>query len=269
MEKIEKNDELKNHIQKFIETKDEKSFTFIYNHFKKKLDLYLLKYEKDPINRENLISETFLKVLENIHTYDKKYHFSTWIYNICRNEFLLAKYYLKDGKNKIYFKHAGDPIFFESNRTDFHETDDSKSLGSFMEQMIFLQLNDSDLNIVHLNKNNLSDSRFMVNDDNLNEYLKYEDRCLLEKIKELENEFLFLIENEILKLIPKKFSDPYYLYEFKKMSYKEIAVKLSVKLGDVFNRIRAARIKIYQILIEKYNKKVKKYEYYKRELAGF
>lgn len=73
-------------LQHYIEHRDDKSFTKIYNEHRPSLLYFIKKRIKDDMLAEEVLSNTFEKVYLKIDTYNDIYSFKTWIYKIAFNE---------------------------------------------------------------------------------------------------------------------------------------------------------------------------------------
>jgi RNA polymerase sigma-70 factor (ECF subfamily) len=60
-----------------------------------KLKYYIFKFFNDNDHTEEALHNVIEKIFKNFHQYDVKWKFTTWIYNIAKNEALLYKHKLK------------------------------------------------------------------------------------------------------------------------------------------------------------------------------
>lgn len=73
-------------VKLWIETKNDVYFTQIYNAYKHLLINYVKRIVHDDDVAKDIIQDTFVSVVRNIHQYDPiRGKFSTWIYNIAKN----------------------------------------------------------------------------------------------------------------------------------------------------------------------------------------
>lgn len=73
-------------VKLWIETKDDVYFTQIYNAYRNLLINYVKRIVHDDDVAKDIIQDTFVSVVRNIHQYDPiRGKFSTWIYNIAKN----------------------------------------------------------------------------------------------------------------------------------------------------------------------------------------
>lgn len=73
----------------FVDTRTEKSFTFLYNRLKPGLKKFIQKYHQDPDTVDEILAITLSKAFVYVDKYDSQWNFSTWIYKICQNECLM------------------------------------------------------------------------------------------------------------------------------------------------------------------------------------
>lgn len=73
-------------VKLWIETKNDVYFTQIYNAYRNLLINYVKRIVHDDDVAKDIIQDTFVSVVRNIHQYDPiRGKFSTWIYNIAKN----------------------------------------------------------------------------------------------------------------------------------------------------------------------------------------
>lgn len=73
---------------------DQKAIAFLLERYKKSLMSMILKMVRNLDDAEDLTIETFEKAFRNIHRFDSKYSFSTWLFKIGTNhtiDFLRVK----------------------------------------------------------------------------------------------------------------------------------------------------------------------------------
>jgi RNA polymerase sigma-70 factor (ECF subfamily) len=73
-------------LQHYIEHRDNRSFTKLYNEYRPGLLYFIKKRIKDDMLAEEVLSNAFEKVYLKIDTYNNMYSFKTWIYKIASNE---------------------------------------------------------------------------------------------------------------------------------------------------------------------------------------
>ena len=73
----------------FVDSRNEKSFTSLYNRLKPGLKKFIQKYHQDSDVVEEILAITLSKAYVFVDKYDSRWNFSTWIYKICQNECLM------------------------------------------------------------------------------------------------------------------------------------------------------------------------------------
>lgn len=63
---------------------DRAGFAALVEEHQDKLRNFLYRYTRNREDAEDLTQDTFVKAYRNIHRYDSKYSFSTWLYTIAR-----------------------------------------------------------------------------------------------------------------------------------------------------------------------------------------
>lgn len=63
---------------------DRAGFAALVDEHQDKLRNFLFRYTRSREDAEDLTQDTFVKAFRNIHRYDSKYSFSTWLYTIAR-----------------------------------------------------------------------------------------------------------------------------------------------------------------------------------------
>lgn len=63
---------------------DRASFAALVEEHQDRLRGFLYRYTRNRQDAEDLTQDTFVKAYRNIHRYDSKYRFSTWLYTIAR-----------------------------------------------------------------------------------------------------------------------------------------------------------------------------------------
>ncbi len=63
---------------------DRAGFAALVEQHQDKLRNFLFRYTRNQQDAEDLTQDTFVKAYRNIHRYDNKYSFSTWLYTIAR-----------------------------------------------------------------------------------------------------------------------------------------------------------------------------------------
>ena len=71
-----------------IQSGDEEPFGVLMDRYGKKLMRYGRKFLSNPDNIEDLVQDIFIKVYQNIQSFDAERKFSPWIYRIAHNSFI-------------------------------------------------------------------------------------------------------------------------------------------------------------------------------------
>lgn len=66
------------------QTSDGVSFAHLVEEHQAKLFNFIYRYTRNREDAEDLTQDTFVKAFRNLHRYDSKYSFSTWLYTIAR-----------------------------------------------------------------------------------------------------------------------------------------------------------------------------------------
>ena len=99
--------------ESFIESKSSKCFKNLYERLKPGITNHCYLILKSQELAEDAFSNTMTKIWLKIHQYDKdRANFSTWTYNIARNESLLI---LKTGKR--FFSHTDEEMEYFSSKS--------------------------------------------------------------------------------------------------------------------------------------------------------
>ena len=107
----------------FIKSRDAKIFGILTERLRPGLLKYAFKYVKDRELSQDVVSETFFKILEEdkLKTYDPSFKFSTWVYRIARNEALgMLKNIYKNKSFDIYMHNRSrllqlyNPVFINT-----------------------------------------------------------------------------------------------------------------------------------------------------------
>lgn len=114
--------------EKFLRTREEKDFKTLYDRIKPGLLNHCKSILIDEEIAQDAVSKTFEKIWVKVSQYDpSRGNFSTWAYNIARNESLLIK------KNSKKFT----PLVYESIELDGKDHDEFIPLSDIMPEDIF------------------------------------------------------------------------------------------------------------------------------------
>lgn len=124
-------------LQKSINNWDEKDiireinkwniekYSLIVEKYEKKLLSYILKKSSIPLeDAENLLQDIFIKVYENINSYNEDYTFNSWIYKITYN--YLIDNYKKEKNKKLKTDSLDDLLWIDNNFTILNFLEDKK-----------------------------------------------------------------------------------------------------------------------------------------------
>lgn len=67
-----------------VVTSDRAQFAGLVHEYQGKLYNFLYRYTRNKEDAEDLVQDTFVKAYRNLHRYDSKYSFSTWLFTIAR-----------------------------------------------------------------------------------------------------------------------------------------------------------------------------------------
>jgi len=68
-----------------IKSKDETAFEFIYNSMSSSVYGIIMSIIKDRNKAEDIMQETYIKMIRSINSYNDKYNFKSWLLAIARN----------------------------------------------------------------------------------------------------------------------------------------------------------------------------------------
>jgi RNA polymerase sigma-70 factor, ECF subfamily len=70
---------------KLLKSKDQKAFEAIYHETKHAVYAMVLPIVRDRSLAEDVMQDTYIKMVENIHSYNPKYKFINWLLTIAKN----------------------------------------------------------------------------------------------------------------------------------------------------------------------------------------
>lgn len=82
-----------------LKDKDNSAFEFIYHNTSSIVYSVIINIVKDHNKTEDLMQDTYIKMISNINSYDFKYNFKTWLATIARNTAI--DYYRKTKKETL------------------------------------------------------------------------------------------------------------------------------------------------------------------------
>lgn len=87
-----------------LQSGDDQAFAILYDSFAALLYGVIIRIVDDPDDAANLLQDSFVKVWQNVQTYDpEKGRLATWLINIARNtaiDFTRSKYFSQKRKNQ-------------------------------------------------------------------------------------------------------------------------------------------------------------------------
>lgn len=92
-----------------LKFKDELAFEYIYIKTKSLVYTVIISVVKDHNQTEDLMQDTYIKMIKSINSYDNKYRFNTWLATIARNTAL--DYYRKQKKQYSIDIHENEYLF--------------------------------------------------------------------------------------------------------------------------------------------------------------
>lgn len=86
-------------IVKSVLEGNKQAYAYIINRYKNLLYATILRMTKNPQVAQDLVQEVFIKIYQQLHKYDQKGSFSSWLYrvayNYCMDEFRKKSYQMK------------------------------------------------------------------------------------------------------------------------------------------------------------------------------
>ena len=67
---------------------DNIAFEYLFERYKEAIHRLFIQRTNNPLDADDLLQETFIKVYINIHRYNPAYTFGQWVYTIARNTFV-------------------------------------------------------------------------------------------------------------------------------------------------------------------------------------
>lgn len=92
-----------------LKVKDELAFEYVYTKTKSLVYTVIISVVKDHNQTEDLMQDTYIKMIKSINSYDNKYRFNTWLATIARNTAL--DYYRKQKKQYSVDIHENEYLF--------------------------------------------------------------------------------------------------------------------------------------------------------------
>lgn len=68
-----------------VQCGDPDAFASLLSHYQNRLYRYLLRWVHEPATADDLFQQTWMRVLEHIHSYDPGRNFDAWLFAVARN----------------------------------------------------------------------------------------------------------------------------------------------------------------------------------------
>jgi len=95
-----------------LKQKDELAFEFIYKQTSSSVYAIIINIVKDHNKTEDLMQDTYIKMIKSINSYNNKYNFKTWLITIARNTAI--DNYRKTKKEQLVDINESEFLFPES-----------------------------------------------------------------------------------------------------------------------------------------------------------
>lgn len=127
------------YIDSLIE-KNNKAFEVVYEHTKKGVFSMIISIVNNKAVTEDLMQDTYIKMIEKIHSYKKGKNFYAWLIQIAKNTAL--DHYRKYKKETIYDPQEKDYVFEKSVKPDesYMVQDLIKPLEEEEKQVVLLRI---------------------------------------------------------------------------------------------------------------------------------
>ena len=119
-------------LASFVQKGDTEKFGLLMERYQDKLFRYGRKFLSSEDNIEDVVQEVFIKVYQNIRSFDSSQRFSPWIYRIAHNTYINAikksasgPLYLFDFDTLISHTVVDDPIVREREQKEMKEVVDN------------------------------------------------------------------------------------------------------------------------------------------------
>lgn len=120
--------------------KDEQAFATVYENTKRGVYAIIVAIVHDRHTTEDLMQETYIKMLKNLNSYHRGRNFSAWLFQIAKN---LAYDYVRQNKNV----HPYDP---QEQSYLFDQPDSSKPVSDYSLEEMMKPLDEEERQIVLL-----------------------------------------------------------------------------------------------------------------------
>jgi RNA polymerase sigma-70 factor (ECF subfamily) len=103
-----------------LQEKDENAFEFIYENTKRGVYSIIVAIVRDRHITEDLMQETYLKMLKNLNSYHRGRNFGAWLFEIAKN---LAYDHLRKNKNELVSDPQEQAYVFDQPKPQTRNTD--------------------------------------------------------------------------------------------------------------------------------------------------
>ncbi len=107
------------HYVKGLKKKDNETFEAVYHETKHAVYAMILPIVKDRSLAEDVMQDTYIKMIENIYSYNQKYKFINWLLTIAKNTALDS--YRKNQKSFSIDVQEADDLFISKESNVEHE----------------------------------------------------------------------------------------------------------------------------------------------------
>jgi RNA polymerase sigma-70 factor (ECF subfamily) len=118
---------------------DQTAFNLLVWRWEKPLFNFTYKYVGDAHLAQDLVQETFIRVLKSIHQYEHRAAFSTWLYriaiNLCKDHFRRKKLPMVS-LHDYYTTSAGDRVYVQDHVPDEGAWSDESMAASQREELV-------------------------------------------------------------------------------------------------------------------------------------
>ena len=118
-----------------IRERDQKAFSYLYDHYSQALFGIIHNIIKDHEESEDVLQNAFLKIWNNFASYDEqKGRLYTWMLNIARN-LAIDSTRSKQGKIKNKIRETSDSVYHKNNLFSENNSHDSIGLKSILDNL--------------------------------------------------------------------------------------------------------------------------------------
>ncbi|MDD3127128.1 MAG: RNA polymerase sigma factor [Candidatus Izemoplasmatales bacterium] len=122
--------------------KDENAFLYVYDHTKRGVYSIIIAIVKDRGITEDLMQDTYTKMIANLHSYQRGRNFAAWLFEIAKN---IAYDHLRKTKPIIYADPQEQAYLFnqpnrEGPKTDYTMAELLTPLNEIERQIVLLRI---------------------------------------------------------------------------------------------------------------------------------